>query len=261
MTPDRSETLTGAAPGIGHLLRHALPNAITVMALGFGLTALVFAVDGNVSAAVACVLVSGLLDACDGRVARATGSASRFGAELDSLSDAICFGAVPAFMLYLWGLRDFGMAGWLVCLTVAAACALRLARFNVTVDRPGKPSWTAHYFTGVPAPAGAFLALLPIYAESGGILDRSSAGLLAMVSVPVTAVLMVSTWPSFSAKTVSRKALRLLFVPSLLALLAMAVGLFLDPWRTLTLAAAVYLLLLPVSRWRYGRHLRRAGLA
>jgi len=246
------------SPETAMFLRQALPNGVTILALCFGLTALVFATEMNMTAAIACVLISAILDACDGRVARATGSASKFGAELDSLSDVICFGAVPAFILYQWGLSDYGAAGWVVCLTVAAACALRLARFNVMVDAPGKPSWASHFFTGIPAPAGAFLAMLPIYAANSGAVDHVSAVNLAVFTVPVVAGLMVSTWPTFSAKAISRKALRLLFVPSLMAMIALAFGPMFAPWLTLTLAAAAYLWTLPLSKWRFGRHLRRS---
>lgn len=260
MTEDVSASkLAGRTPA-SPLWRHALPNGVTVIALCFGLTALVFAVDRNFPAAIGCVLVAALLDACDGRVARATGTASRFGAELDSLSDVICFGAVPAFMLYVWGLNAYGAAGWIASLTVAAACALRLARFNVTAEHPGRPSWMGHFFTGVPAPAGAFLALLPIYVESGGALSLPEASFLALFAAPITAGLMISTWPTFSAKTLSRKALRLLFLPTLAGLLVGALGLLVEPWLTLSLAAGLYLLMLPLSKWRYAVHDRRNGL-
>jgi len=247
----------GFTPDVAQAVKQALPNAVTILALCFGLTGLVYANAQDMAGAIACVLISALLDACDGRVARATGSASKFGAELDSLSDAICFGAVPAFILFQWGLSAYGAIGWIACLSVAAATALRLARFNVMIDLPGKPSWASHYFTGVPAPAGGFLALLPVYAANAGMTSPETAAGAGLLLAPAVAGLMVSTWPSFSAKAISRKALRLLFVPSLAALAAAAYGLFYAPWATLAAGAIGYLATLPLSRWRHQRHRRR----
>lgn len=239
-------------------LKHALPNSVTILALCFGLTALIFANETNITGAIACVLIAAILDACDGRVARATGSVSKFGAELDSLADVICFGAVPAFILYQWGLSTYGSLGWIACLSLAAASALRLARFNVMADTPGKPSWAGHFFTGVPAPAGAFLALLPVYATNASGLETTEGATLALFTVPVVAGLMVSTWPTFSAKAISRKALRLLFLPSLALMVTIAFGLIYAPWMTLTASAAIYLWTLPLSQWRYEAHRRRS---
>jgi CDP-diacylglycerol---serine O-phosphatidyltransferase len=247
------------SPEAASFLRHALPNGVTILALFFGLTGLVYAAGQDIVAAIACVLVAALLDACDGRVARATGCASKFGAELDSLCDVVCFGAVPAFILYSWGLSAYGGLGWLACLSLAGASALRLARFNVMADDPARPSWAGHFFTGIPAPGGAFLAMLPIYAANTGAIGAAGAATLALFAVPVVAGLMVSTWPTFSAKAISRKALRLLFIPSLMAMVAIAFGLILDPWLTLTVCAIGYLWTLPLSKWRFDVHRRRSS--
>jgi len=238
-------------------VRHIPANAVTILALCFGMTGLIFADQDRIAAAIGCVLIAALLDACDGRVARATNSASRFGAELDSLSDVVCFGAVPAFILYRWGLSAYGAIGWLACLSLAAAAALRLARFNVAVADQSRPSWMSHFFTGIPAPGGAYLALLPVYAANSGALSQAQAVVLALFAVPVVSGLMVSTWPSFSAKAISRKAMRLLFVPSLLAAIFVAFGLFTTPWLTLTLCGALYLWTLPISKWRFDLHAGR----
>lgn len=248
-------------PGFSEMARFALPNGITILALSAGLTALPFAASGNIRSAVACVLLSAVLDACDGRVARMTGRSSRFGAELDSLSDAICFGAVPAFILHQWGLSAFGAAGWIVCLTFAAAAVLRLARFIIMAEDESRPAWEKNYFTGVPAPAGAFLGLLPIYAGNSGLFAVEAARTLACFSVPVAAMLMVSTIPTFAAKSMGRKFLRFLFLPTLAIAFLAAFGLVVDPWTTLTLAAAAYLLTLPASAWRYDMMRRRSETA
>ncbi len=238
--------------------RAALPNGITILALCFGLTGLTYANGGEIAAAIACVLIAALLDGCDGRVARATNSESRFGAELDSLADVICFGAVPAIVVFNWGLATFGSAGWAACLLFAAGSAIRLARFNVAVASPGKPSWQANYFTGVPTPGGAFLALVPIYLDYAGLLATEAAVAFAFVLLPVVAALMVSNWPTFSAKSVSRKALRLMFLPSLGLAVLVVIALLTMPWIALTACAAAYLATLPFSKAGYNR--RRSAL-
>jgi CDP-diacylglycerol---serine O-phosphatidyltransferase len=237
----------------------ALPNAVTVLALWAGLSGLLFAADGETGRAVACVIAAAFIDACDGRVARITGTASRFGAELDSLSDVVCFGAVPAFILHAWGLQDFGGTGWLVCLLLAAAAALRLARFNVIAVAADRPAWAAAYFQGVPAPAGAFLALLPIYAASSGLMTGEAAKLFALVCVPVVAALMVSRIPTFSGKALGRLATLRWFVPSLLAAAVLAATLVVDPWSGFMMLATLYLFTLPLSLWRYQRRHGRAN--
>jgi CDP-diacylglycerol---serine O-phosphatidyltransferase len=147
-------------------LKHILPNAVTVLSLCSGLTALIHAADGRFTSAIACVLLSALLDACDGKIARATGGTSKFGEELDSLADVVWFGAVSSFLLYMALLQSFGTLGWIVCLMLQAASTLCLARFNVTAADPSRPSWMIHFFKGIPAPAGAYLALVPFFTKS-----------------------------------------------------------------------------------------------
>src|SRR6187455_2083203 len=128
-----------------------------------GLSAIRFALQGQFRLAVIAVIVAAIFDALDGRVARRLGVASRFGAELDSLSDFLCFGVTPALVLYMAALKDGGSMGWVVTLMFPICSALRLARFNTALlaDTP-PPAWTSSYFTGVPAPAGALLALIPL---------------------------------------------------------------------------------------------------
>jgi CDP-diacylglycerol---serine O-phosphatidyltransferase len=238
---------------------HFFPNAVTMLALCSGMTALFYATSGLISSAIACVLLAAILDACDGRVARATGTSSKFGAELDSLADVICFGAVPAFILYQWGMSELATLGWFACLLLPVAAAYRLARFNVMADVP-KPTWMSSYFTGIPAPAGAFLSLLPIFADYSTLLDHNQVIALAFFTLPLVAVLMMSTWPTFSGKSMGRRALGIMFVPSFLLLVAAAIGMFFYPWTTLTLSAVLYLATLPLSKWRHTLLSRRTGL-
>jgi len=235
----------------------AAPNFVTLLALCAGLTGLVLAADGRIADAVACILIAALLDACDGRVARLTGGASRFGAELDSLADVVSFGAVPAFILYQWGLSDFGLAGWVPCLALASCSALRLARFNVAAADPSRPSWMNGFFTGVPAPGGAFLAMAPVYAELAGYIDVTHAAYLAMGWTMIVAVLMVSRWPTFSGKSLGRKLPRLMLLPPILLAACGLVSLALWRWPTLLSFALVYIATLPFSFWRFEYHRRR----
>ena len=238
-------------------IRHALPNAVTLLALFFGLTGLLYASQHQIVSAIACVLISAVLDACDGRVARATGTASKFGAELDSLADVVCFGAVPAFLIYISVLESYHSFGWLMCLLFAGAAALRLARFNVASTANDRPSWMGHFFSGVPAPAGAFLAMTPIYLANSGMMTEAESAHFAIFFVPIVAGLMVSTWPTFSVKAISRKFLRLLFVPSLIAACVLLFGLAVAPWLTLSICSFVYIFTLPFSKMRYSTFERR----
>ena len=148
--------------------RAMIPNAITALALCLGLTGVRFAfsassgIDQDWQLSLACVVGAGILDGMDGRIARLLRAQSKFGAELDSLSDNIAFGTAPALILFLWSLRDAPKFGWTAALALAVCCALRLARFNARLDAAEQPHKSAGYNTGVPAPAGAGLAFVPI---------------------------------------------------------------------------------------------------
>jgi CDP-diacylglycerol---serine O-phosphatidyltransferase len=144
-------------------LRAVLPNMVTALALCSGLTAIRFAILGNWEVAVLLVLAAAVFDGLDGKIARLVRGESRFGAELDSLSDAISFGVAPALILYLWSLQGLGRFGWMIALLLALFCALRLARFNANIDQEHQPHKSAGFLTGVPAPAGALLAMTPLY--------------------------------------------------------------------------------------------------
>ena len=147
-------------------LRAIAPNAVTALALCFGLTGVRFAIDGRIGKrAVGAILIAGVLDGIDGRIARLLHGESRFGAELDSLADVIAFGVAPALVLYLWSLQRIAASiGWL-CRAGPSRCAARCAsrgstRRSMSTEQPHK---SAGFLTGVPAPAGAGLALLPMY--------------------------------------------------------------------------------------------------
>ncbi len=251
MDKNRSRVKGEAGAAVPSVWLRALPHLFTLAALAMGLTGVTVAIDGHMSQAIGCILLAGFLDACDGRIARLVGSNSQFGAELDSLSDVICFGAAPALVIYLWGVNEFGWLGWLACITLTCATALRLARFNVAVSAPNKPSWSAAFFQGVPAPAGAFLALLPIYLENADVLTTEHAQILALFWLPIVAFLMFSTLPTFSGKLVSRVMARawvlLLLGAAGIATVVTRQGV----WAGLVVMVAGYLLILLLSLWRH----------
>lgn len=232
-------------------MRAFVPNAITVLALCFGLTGARFAIIGNWEKAVAAIIIAGVLDGIDGRVARLLKGASRFGAELDSLSDVIAFGVAPAIIIYQWSLHELGGVGWVVALAHAVCCALRLARFNAQLDVDNQPHKQAGFLTGVPSPVGAGLTLSPVFLDLWLETDFFSTPAVAGVIVAVTAFLMVSNLPTFSWKSVKLK--RSMRLPVLLLVGLFAASLFTAPWGTLSLLSIGYAISIVLSVRSYGR--------
>lgn len=241
-------------------LRYLLPNFITLVALSSGVTAIRLAFEGRFEIATAGVILAIFLDALDGRLARMLRGTSRFGAELDSLADFVNFGVAPALMLYFWALNAIRPVGWIICLMFAVACALRLARFNVALDDPGKPAFAANFFSGIPAPAGAALAMVPLY--YGFLVGDTQGHKYAAYVAPLIvflAVMMVSRVPTFSGKSLTRVP-RDMVLPVLAAAALAIVFLISFPWATLLAAAALYVGLIPLSMYRYWS-LKRASLS
>lgn len=243
----------------GLTLRALVPNAITSAALCSGLTGIRFAIGGDFHAAVLAVMLAGLLDGIDGRVARLMKAQSRFGAELDSLSDAIAFGVGPALILYLWSLSAVPRFGWFAALALAVSCALRLARFNASIDLPGQPHKSAGFMTGVPAPVGAGLAFLPLYLWFASGLDQLRQPIVVGPWALVIAFLMISNLPTLGWGALRpRRAIRL----EVIALAGMlTVALLTEPWFTLVGICALYLALMPVGVWRYRRVMQQRASA
>jgi CDP-diacylglycerol---serine O-phosphatidyltransferase len=187
-------------------LRIIVPNLVTLLALCMGLTAIRFAQEGEFERAVIAVIVAAILDGLDGRLARALRGTSRFGAELDSLADFVDFGVAPALILYSWGLHEIKSFGWFAALVFAIAAALRLARFNVMMDEPNRPPWQAHFFTGMPAPAGAIVGLLPLYLNLSvfALPNIRAVVPFEIAYVLMIALLMASRIPHFSGKRIGR---------------------------------------------------------
>ncbi|MBN8818069.1 MAG: phosphatidylcholine/phosphatidylserine synthase [Sphingomonas sp.] len=239
----------------GITLRQVAPNAVTAMALCFGLTAIRYGISGEWERAVAAIIFAGVLDGIDGRIARLLRADSRFGAELDSLSDAIAFGVSPALILYLWSLEAMPRFGWVVCLVLALSCALRLARFNATLDTAEQPRKAAGFLTGVPAPAGAGLALLPLYAWFITGLDLFRDWRLVAPWVVVTAMLMISSLPTLGWKRMRLPPAWRLF--AIMAAGVFAASLMVAPWHALLALSLAYLALIPVGLMTYARVKRR----
>jgi CDP-diacylglycerol---serine O-phosphatidyltransferase len=239
--------------------RAMVPNAVTALALCFGLTGVRFAIGAEWEKALAAIIIAGVLDGMDGRIARLLRAQSRFGAELDSLSDNLAFGTAPALILYLWSLQSAPKFGWTAALALAVCCALRLARFNARIDTADQPHKSAGFNTGVPAPAGAGLAFVPIYLWliSGSALFRSWELVIAWTLF--IAVLMISSLPTYSWSSVRIRSGWRLFTLAGIALLGAA--LLTAPWYTLFAVALIYLALLPFSMVSYARVKRRRATA
>jgi CDP-diacylglycerol---serine O-phosphatidyltransferase len=241
----------------GFSVNRLVPNVLTLLALCAGMTAIRFAINNNFEAACYAIIVAGVFDGLDGRMARLLKSTSRFGAELDSLSDFISFGVAPALVLYLWTMAALHSVGWAIVLFFAICCALRLARFNTEIAAEPQP-YTAGFFSGVPAPGGAGLLLMPMFIsfEWGDWIARSP--YVNAVWISGVALLMISRVP-----TVSLKPIRIphdLVLPTLLGIGVFA-GLFTSaPWPTLTFIGAVYVASIPLTMRAYYR-LRRAAEA
>ena len=242
----------------GLTLRALIPNAITSAALCCGLTGIRFAIDESWEKSVLAVILAGMLDGIDGRIARLLKAQSRFGAELDSLSDAISFGVAPALILFLWSLQQVPRLGWFAALAFAICCALRLARFNARIDIVDQPHKSAGFLTGVPAPMGAGLAFLPLYLwiASGNDLFRDPD--IVGPWLVVIAFLMISSVATVGWGALRpRKRVRL----ELIAVVGLVfAALLTEPWLTLVGLCALYVASLPFGMASYARIRRqRAG--
>jgi CDP-diacylglycerol--serine O-phosphatidyltransferase len=238
-----------------------IPNLMTMIGLCCGLTAMRFGLEGRFGAAGTAIVVAAVIDGLDGRLARLLKATSRFGAEFDSLSDFLCFGVAPPFVLYLWSLHRGGAYGYAPGVVFSVCMALRLARFNASLDGAPRPAYAYSFFTGVPAPAGAGLALFPLFlgleAQSLGWdwLDTAAHNpLLCAVVLIGTAWLLVSTLPVWSFKNFKVPSDYVL--PLLLGTCAYAAVMIADPWAALAAASFIYLAMLPLSV-RSFRRLRR----
>jgi CDP-diacylglycerol---serine O-phosphatidyltransferase len=250
-----------APPRRGIPLRAVVPNAVTALALCSGLTGVPFAIAGKWDWACGVIVIAAVLDGMDGRIARAMRGQTRFGAELDSLSDVIAFGVSPAIILHLWSLQHWPRFGWIFALAYAVCMALRLARFNARIDAEDQPHKSAGFLTGVPAPAGAGLMLLPLFLWIAS--DRQWNWL--------SDYRLTAPWAAFiaflaisSVATFSWSSLRLRRTVRLEAIFAIAISgaaLVWATFETLSVLAIAYLALIPFSVMSYARVKRQRARA
>jgi CDP-diacylglycerol--serine O-phosphatidyltransferase len=241
-------------------VRVLIPSIFTLVGLCAGLTAIRMGIESRWDLAVAALVFAAFLDGIDGRVARLLKASSRFGAELDSLADFVNFGVAPAIIMFNWALEDLHSLGWIAVLVFAVCSALRLARFNVSLDRTDLPAWKSNYFVGVPAPAGAILLLLPIYAQDLGLHLPRLTPLVFFYTLGI-ALLMVSNVPTFSGKLIGQKIARE-YVPPVFVAAALFMALLLTyPSLTLAVGSLTYLAMIPVSAYRYLAEERKTAAA
>jgi len=239
-------------------VRVLIPNIFTLVGLCAGLTAIRMGIEHRWDLAVAALVFAAVLDGIDGRIARLLKASSRFGAELDSLADFVNFGVAPAIIMFNWALEDLRSLGWIAVLVFSVCSALRLARFNVSLDASDTPAWKSNYFVGVPAPAGAIILLLPIYVQDLGLHVPSLTPLVLVYTLGV-ALLMVSRVPTFSGKLIGQRIARE-YVPPVFVLAALFIALLLTfPALTLAVGSVLYLAMIPVSAYRYLAEERKAA--
>jgi CDP-diacylglycerol--serine O-phosphatidyltransferase len=239
-------------------VRTLAPNVVTLLAMCAGLTGIRMAFENHYVLALAAIVFAAILDGIDGRLARYLKGTSRFGAELDSLSDFVNFGVAPALILYFWGLHDLESAGWIAAMVFAICAGLRLARFNVMAEDPDRPAWASNFFVGVPAPMGAIAVLLPIYLVFLGVPHSTFLIWSTLFYTLVIALLMVSRLPVFSGKRVGTRVPPEMVGP-LIVLRVLSIALLIAyPWILLSAGTLAYLVSLPFGWLSYRGYVRRS---
>ena len=227
-----------------------LPNTLTIFGVCLGLSSIKFAIDTNYAMAVIAIGFAAILDTLDGRVARLIKGTSKVGKELDSLTDVISFGVAPGFIMYFWTLNELGKFGWMFVLIYTVCCALRLARFNLTVIEESE-TWKINFFEGVPSPAAAGLVLLPLILSLSGVMIIENNAILASIAILTTSVLMVSKIPTYSLK-------RIVIPRKLTVFLLLGIGIYRGlvifyTFETLFFSGLIYIFLIPISYFHYAK--------
>lgn len=226
--------------------RKIAPNIVTTLALCAGVTSMRYAIMGLWGKAIVCIFLAALFDMLDGRVARMLKGSTKFGAELDSLSDFVSFGVAPAILMYQWTLSSFPKFGWFFCLLFAICMTMRLARFNTMLEDEPQPVYWQNFFVGVPAPAAAALGILPImlsFEFPEATFLRSD--WFCCVVMCVVAMLMVSRIPTVSTKHM--KVPTYLVVPLIIVVVLFATMIISSPWLVLSVSTGLYALSIPVG--------------
>ena len=238
--------------------RSLLPNTLTIFGVCLGLSSIKFALDTNYGMAIIAIGFAAILDTLDGRVARLIKGTSKVGKELDSLTDVISFGVAPSFIMYFWALNEVGKFGWMFVLIYTVCCALRLARFNLTVIEENE-TWKINFFEGVPSPAAAGLVLLPLILNLSGIIQFENYAVLSSIAILLTSVLMVSKIPTYSLK-------RILIPRNFAIFLLLGIGIYISllifyTFETLFFSGIIYLLLIPISFFHYRNKNKKSSIA
>lgn len=230
---------------------YLLPNLFTLAALFSGFYAIVAAMRGSFQESSIAIFIAMVLDGLDGRIARMTNTQTHFGAELDSLSDMVCFGAAPALVAYSWALGDLGKIGWLTAFTFAAGTALRLARFNT---QPSKLS--GRYFQGLPCPAAAAnIAAIIWLCDDWGVTGKSMDWMIALLTT-FMGLLMVSNIRYHSFKEIDFKG-KVPFV-SVLLIVVLLILVAVNPPTVLSIVFVSYALSGPfLSIWQRFRRVKK----
>ncbi len=228
--------------------RVLLPNIFTLVGVCIGLTSIKFAFDNKFEMAVIAIIVAGIIDGLDGRIARLIGGASKVGKELDSLTDVISFGVAPAFIMYFFVMKDLGRVGWLISLIYVVCVALRLARFNITSN--ADPSWKDHFFEGIPSPAGGILVLMPlIYSFSEIQLIDVNNDIIVPSSFLIISVLLISKIPTYSLKKIIvRRSITIFLLFGVILFFGL---LLIFTFNTIFISGLIYLLIIPISSMHY----------
>lgn len=247
--------MTPLDPAREYPVRRLLPNMVTLMGLCCGLSAIRFAISDRWELAVALLVAAALIDGMDGRIARMLKSTSEFGAQLDSLSDFVCFGVAPAVLMYLWGTHEIRGFGWAAALFYTVCCALRLARFNAALHSGPKPAWHEKFFTGIPSPAGAMLCITPIVlAFEFGPDNPFINPRLSMVYMVIIGMLMASRVPTFAVKKI--RVPGHVILPVMLVFGLYFAGWLVEPWTMFWLSSVAYILSIVLSVMRYRMYAR-----
>ena len=228
--------------------RVLLPNIFTLVGVCIGLTSIKFAFDGRFEMATIAIIVAGIIDGLDGRIARLIGGASKVGKELDSLTDVISFGVAPAFIMYFFIMKDLGRIGWLISLIYVVCVTLRLARFNISSN--ADPSWRDNFFEGIPSPAGGVLVLMPlIYSFSEIQFFNPNYKVVVPILFIIISVLLISKIPTYSFKKIVVPRSATIF---LLLVVVLYFGLLLIyTFNTLIISGFLYLSVIPISAIHY----------
>ena len=228
--------------------RFILPNLLTIIGVCLGISSIKFALDGNYSLAVIFLVFASILDALDGRIARLIKGTTEFGKELDSLTDFVSFGIAPAFILYFWELKNYGKIGWAITLIFSVCCVLRLARFNLTKISEDA-EWKLNYFEGVPSPAGAGLALLPLVYELSELKFNVDIKSTTPYFIVIVALLLISKIPTFSLKKIKVSSQLSIFL--LFGIVVVFISLIFFTFESLLIIGGMYLLSIPLSFYFY----------